>query len=87
VRQRAQGLVDQRDERSVSLTIARDDLVAKESLGFAYVDGNHYFDPAMLDLILWSERVRPGGMIAAHDARLAALGATILGAYATPVTA
>ena len=26
------------------------------------------------------------GMIAAHDARLAALGATILGAYATPVT-
>ncbi|MCU0863395.1 MAG: AAA family ATPase [Planctomycetes bacterium] len=30
-RQRAQGLVDQRDERSVSLTIARDDLVAKES--------------------------------------------------------
>jgi len=27
------------------------DLVAQESLGFAYIDGNHYFDPAMLDLI------------------------------------
>jgi chromosome segregation protein len=30
-RQRSQGLVDQRDERAVSLTVARDDLVAKES--------------------------------------------------------
>jgi predicted O-methyltransferase YrrM len=41
--------------------------VPLRSLDFAYVDGNHYFDPAMLDLIEWSRRVRPGGLMAAHD--------------------
>jgi SAM-dependent methyltransferase len=39
----------------------------KESLDFIYIDGNHTFDFVMQDLIEWSKRVRPGGIIAGHD--------------------
>jgi len=37
------------------------------SLDFVYIDGDHTFDAAAMDLILWSRKVRPGGMIALHD--------------------
>ena len=37
------------------------------SLDFVYIDGDHSYDYAMLDIILWSRRVRPGGVIAGHD--------------------
>ena len=37
------------------------------SLDFIYIDGNHRFDFAMLDLILWARKVRQGGIIAGHD--------------------
>ena len=37
------------------------------SLDFVYIDGDHRFDAVMLDLILWTPKVRPGGIVAGHD--------------------
>lgn len=37
------------------------------SLDFVHIDGNHTFDYAMRDLIEWSRRVRPGGIVSVHD--------------------
>lgn len=42
-------------------------LVEDGSLDFVYIDGNHEFDFVMLDLILWSRKVRSGGLVAGHD--------------------
>ncbi len=41
--------------------------VPDKSLDFVYIDAMHEFDPVMLDLIYWSDKVRVGGMIAGHD--------------------
>jgi hypothetical protein len=41
--------------------------IPDRSLDFVYVDGNHQFDPVMLDLIHWAPKVRPGGIVAGHD--------------------
>lgn len=41
--------------------------VANESLDFVYIDGNHTFDYAMSDIIEWTKKVRPGGIVAGHD--------------------
>lgn len=41
--------------------------IPDNSLDFVYIDGNHKFDYAMLDILLWSRKVRPGGMISGHD--------------------
>jgi predicted O-methyltransferase YrrM len=38
------------------------------SLDFVYIDGDHSFDFAMEDLIGWSRKVRPGGIVSGHDA-------------------
>lgn len=38
-----------------------------ESLDFAYLDSNHAFDWIMQDIIEWSKRVRPDGIVAGHD--------------------
>lgn len=40
-----------------------------KSLDFVYIDGNHMFNHAMLDLIHWHEKVRSGGIMALHDYR------------------
>lgn len=40
---------------------------ADASLDFVYIDGDHSFDFVMQDLILWSAKVKPGGVIAGHD--------------------
>lgn len=37
------------------------------SLDFVYIDGDHRFDAIMLDLILWTPKVRAGGIVAGHD--------------------
>lgn len=37
------------------------------SLDFVYIDGDHSYDYAMLDIILWARRVRPGGIVSGHD--------------------
>ncbi|KXH74532.1 MAG: hypothetical protein AM326_09840 [Candidatus Thorarchaeota archaeon SMTZ-45] len=41
--------------------------IPDNSLDFVYIDGNHKYDYVMLDIILWTAKVRPGGMIAGHD--------------------
>ena len=37
------------------------------SLDYVYIDGNHSFDHVIQDIIQWSAKVRPGGIIAGHD--------------------
>jgi len=37
------------------------------TLDFVYIDGNHLYDYAMLDILLWSRKVRVGGVISGHD--------------------
>lgn len=49
----------------VSLEAVRN--VAEASLDFVYIDGNHAFDYVLQDLVAWSSRVRPGGIVAGHD--------------------
>lgn len=51
--------------RQSSMDAARG--VPAESLDFVYIDGNHEFDFVMEDLITWSRRVKPGGIVAGHD--------------------
>jgi hypothetical protein len=41
--------------------------VPKWSLDFVYIDGDHSFNEVMQDIIVWSARVRPGGIVAGHD--------------------
>ena len=38
-----------------------------ESLDFVYIDGNHRLDYVVNDLVWWTEKVRPGGIVAGHD--------------------
>jgi len=38
-----------------------------EHFDFVYIDANHYFDFVMQDIIEWSKKVRPGGIVAGHD--------------------
>lgn len=40
-----------------------------KSFDFVYIDGNHSYDAVMLDIILWSRKVRDGGIISGHDYR------------------
>jgi hypothetical protein len=42
-------------------------IVVDGPLDFVYIDGNHDFDYVMLDLILWTPKVRKGGIVAGHD--------------------
>ena len=37
------------------------------SLDFVYIDGDHRYEPVINDLTEWSNKVRPGGIIAGHD--------------------
>lgn len=41
--------------------------IQDNSLDFVYIDGNHRYDYVMLDVILWSRKVRLGGMVSGHD--------------------
>ena len=41
--------------------------VPDDSLDFVYLDGMHLYDSLMLDIILWSRKVRKGGIVAGHD--------------------
>jgi len=38
-----------------------------ESLDFVYIDANHEMPWVMEDIVYWSEKVRPGGIVAGHD--------------------
>lgn len=37
------------------------------SLDFVHIDGNHEFDYCCQDIICWSRKLRPGGVMAVHD--------------------
>jgi len=43
------------------------DDVPDGSLDFVYIDADHTFDYVMTDIILWSKKVREGGIVAGHD--------------------
>jgi hypothetical protein len=51
--------------RANSMDAVRD--VPDESLDFVFIDANHTFDYVMQDIIEWSKKVRPGGMVSGHD--------------------
>lgn len=38
-----------------------------DSLDYVYIDANHELPYCMDDLVYWSEKVKPGGIIAGHD--------------------
>jgi hypothetical protein len=42
-------------------------IISDGSLDFVYIDALHEFDPFMLDLLLWSPKVKLGGIVAGHD--------------------
>lgn len=41
--------------------------IRDESLDFVYIDADHSYKFAMVDIILWERKVRPGGIISGHD--------------------
>lgn len=41
--------------------------VEQESLDFVFIDGSHVFNEVMLDILLWTPKVRYGGIVAGHD--------------------
>lgn len=38
-----------------------------DCLDFVYIDGDHSYDYVMTDIILWTRRVRKGGIVSGHD--------------------
>jgi hypothetical protein len=51
--------------RAKSMDAVRD--VPMASLDFVYLDGHHGYQFVLDDLTHWSQRVRPGGIVAGHD--------------------
>lgn len=43
------------------------DHVEDESLDWVFIDANHSYEYVKPDIIGWSEKVKPGGLIAGHD--------------------
>jgi predicted O-methyltransferase YrrM len=41
--------------------------IPNESLDFVFIDGGHTFNDVMLDIILWTKKVGPGGIVSGHD--------------------
>ena len=37
------------------------------SLDFVFIDGSHTFDYVMTDIIMWSRKVKKGGIVSGHD--------------------
>jgi hypothetical protein len=44
-----------------------EDYFEDDSLDFVFIDGCHTFDNVMLDIILWSRKVKKGGIVSGHD--------------------
>jgi len=40
---------------------------AEETLDFVFIDGAHDFNNVMLDILLWTPKVKVGGIISGHD--------------------
>jgi predicted O-methyltransferase YrrM len=41
--------------------------IEDHSLDFVYIDGLHEFDPVIMDIICWTQKVRFGGIVSGHD--------------------
>lgn len=41
--------------------------IPDKSLDFVYIDANHSYDFVILDIILWTRKVKPGGIVSGHD--------------------
>jgi len=52
-------------------------LVPNESLDFVYIDGDHSFNNAMLDILLWWPKVRKGGMLTGHGYDIRSVGTCV----------
>jgi hypothetical protein len=50
-------------ERSLAAVL----MIPDASLDFVYIDAAHDFDNVVQDLIQWSAKVKPGGIVAGHD--------------------
>lgn len=51
--------------RKYSMEAVRD--FKEGTIDFCFIDANHSFDFVIQDIIEWSKRVRPGGLVAGHD--------------------
>lgn len=51
--------------RKTSAEAARD--IPDRSLDFVYIDGNHQLMYVIEDLVIWSKKVKVGGIISGHD--------------------
>lgn len=51
--------------RHTSLVAA--EMIPNGSLDFVFIDGAHDFNNVMLDVILWTPKVRKGGIVSGHD--------------------
>lgn len=51
--------------RAFSADVAKE--IKNGSLDFVYIDANHSFDYVMQDLIIWSNKVKVGGIISGDD--------------------
>lgn len=41
--------------------------IANNTLDLVFIDGNHDYQYVMQDINLWSDKVKPGGIISGHD--------------------
>jgi hypothetical protein len=41
--------------------------IAPHTLDFVYIDADHEYESVRADILLWRERVKPGGFIGGHD--------------------
>lgn len=51
--------------RKTSMEAVKD--FPNDSLDYVYIDGNHQLKYVIEDLVEWSKKVRPGGIISGHD--------------------
>ena len=51
--------------RDYSMNVVKD--FKDNSLDFVYIDGNHRLDFVTQDIVNWTEKVKPGGIVAGHD--------------------
>ena len=56
--------------------------IPNASLDFVYIDAQHDFDHVMTDIILWTPKVRPRGIVAGHDFLNFYLGGVMDAVYA-----
>lgn len=62
--------------KKTSLQAAEED-VPMGSLDFVYIDADHSFDAVMQDIIVWSDRVRCGGIVSGHDYDMESVGTAV----------